>query len=75
MKASVFAAVLGVVLFCLAIVSLANPTLCSSGCGNLMEFVFQSAYRFFGPWGVRAVLLVLAFCFFLVAARAARAGE
>ena len=57
-------ALLGVVMFCLFVVSFGDETLCASGCGNLMAPVFRLSYSTFGSWGVRA-LLVLASVFFI----------
>ena len=69
MNSAVFAATIGVVLVCFFLLSIANPLLCSTGCGNLLEPVFRLAHHVFGAWGVRAMLLALALLLFWAAFR------
>jgi hypothetical protein len=47
----IFAALLGVFLLFMALVSFAKPDMCADGCGNLLEPVFAAAYAVGGPWG------------------------
>ena len=69
MNLRLIAALLGVFLLCVALLSVAKPTLCATGCGNLLEPLFQAAYYFFGSWGIRGLLLALAGLMFWVAIR------
>jgi hypothetical protein len=70
MKSALVAASIGVLLVCFFLLSFANPLLCSTGCGNLLEPVFRLAHHAFGAWGVRTVLLALALLLFWAALRA-----
>jgi hypothetical protein len=61
----------GIVALLFVAYSFSNPSLCKSGCGNLVEPIFAFSHWAFGPWGPR-VLLVLVALFFFWAARKAR---
>lgn len=74
MKAAI-AAFVCVALICLVVYSFADPTLCSSGCGNLTEGLFILAYKAFGPWGIRALLCVFACLAFVLAIKLAKDRE
>ena len=54
---------LAISLVALGLYSLANPSLCKSGCGNLTEPLFTFSYWAFGSWGP-GVLLFSAALFF-----------
>jgi len=69
MNSRLAAAVLGMVLFGVALLSFIKPALCASGCGNLLEPVFQFVYYLLGPWGVRGLLLALVSLMFWIAIR------
>ena len=62
--------VLGMVMVATTLFTFVNPTLCTNGCGNLTEPLFQFLYAVLGPWGPRLLLFIAAILFFWAAASA-----
>ena len=62
--------VLGMVMVVTTLFTFLNPTLCTSGCGNLTQPLFHFLYVVLGPWGPRLLLFIAAIFFFWAAASA-----
>lgn len=45
-----------------------NPNLCTNGCGNPTEPLFQFLYAVLDPWGPRFLFLIAGIFFFWAAA-------